>query len=237
MSKMRIGTMVTLAVLGLGSMVWAQDAPPGFGFLDDEVQLRANPNTAVSLTWLAPDAYSRLAQYNAIIVEQPEIALHPESTHKSIKPDAVKLLADDFMNAVAGAIETSYPVVTAPGDGVLHFRWAIGNLKLKKKWSKNPLKYTPVGAAAGAVKKSMTDDLTQKVAVHEMTIELELLDSQTGERLFAAREWREKEKDPTSWEELDQLMHSWGKTLACRMDNARVPQDKRKNCLKLAPAS
>ena len=155
-SKMRFGTMVTLVVLALGSVVWAQDEPPSFGFLDDDVQLRANPDTAASLTWLAPDVYNRLAQYNAIIVEQPEIFLHPESKYKGLKPDALKMLADDFMNALADEVEKSYLVVSTPDEGVLHLRWAIGNVQLKKKWSKNPLKYTPVGATVNAVGHSVS---------------------------------------------------------------------------------
>jgi len=231
MSRMRIGMMVTLVVLPLGSMVWAQDEPPGFGFLDEEVQLGVNPASAVSLVWHAPDIYDRLASYNAIIVEQPEIFLHPESKYKGIKPDAWKMLADDFMNAFADEIEKSYLVVSTPGEGVVHFRWAIGNLRLKKKWSKNPLKYTPVGATVNAVRKAVADDITKKVAMVEMTVEMELLDSQTGERLGAAREWRRQGEDPTSWKELDKLMRSWGALMACRLDNARLPEGERKNCL------
>ncbi len=231
MSRKRIGMMVTLAVLGLGSVVWAQDEPPGFGFLDEEVQLGVNPASALSHIWHVPDIYNRLANYDAIIVEQPEIFLHPESKYKGIKPDALKMLADDFMNAFADEIEKSYLVVSTPGEGVVHFRWAIGNVRLKKKWSKNPLKYTPVGAAVNAVSKAASDDITKKLALVEMTVEAEFLDSQTGERLFAAREWRRKGKDPTSWKELDELMRSWGRTIVCRMDNARVPQEQGKNCI------
>ena len=164
-------------------------------------------------------------------MEQPEIFLHPESKYQGLKPDALKMLADDFMNALADEVEKSYLVVSTPDEGVLHLRWAIGNVQLKKKWSKNPLKYTPVGATVNAVRKAVSDDITKKLALVEMTVEAEFLDSQTGERLFAAREWRRKGKDPTSWKELDELMRSWGRTIACRMDNARLPEGERKNCL------
>ncbi len=231
MSKLKITSLRILVVLALGSVAWAQDEPPAIGFLEDDVVLQKAPDTAMSQTWIAPGGYERLAAYDSIIIEQPEVFLHPDSKYQGLKPDALKALADEFMNAIADEVAKRYQVVLTPREGTLHLRWAIGNVMLKKRWAKSPLAYTPVGAAADAVKKGVVDDITKKCSLVEMTVEVEILDSVTGERLAAGREWRRRGVDATTWEDLDALMRSWGKAIACRMDNARAPESERKACV------
>ncbi len=220
-----------LICIGLPALQLGAEPVELFGFLDQPEQLKAMEGTAFDLAWFAPGARERLKNFHSIIVDQPEFFLAPDSRQKGIKPDALKMLADDFMNAIADEIEGSYLVVGQSGPGVLHLRWALGNVIFKKKWSKNPLKYTPVGATTNAIKKAISDDLTKKVNIADMTIEAEFLDSATGERLAAFAERRKKGEEATSWQELDALMHSYGKLLVCRMDNARKLPTEQVDCL------
>jgi hypothetical protein len=65
-----------------------------------------------------------------------------------------------------------------------------------------------------------------------MVVEAEVFDSVTEERLVAVIDSRGADKEnPTSWEELEQLMERYGRLVTCRFDNAELPVEQRVNCL------
>lgn len=49
----------------------------------------------------------------------------PEAKERHTRPDELKRLTDYFRNVVIEAVEDAYPVVDAPGPGVLRIRTAI----------------------------------------------------------------------------------------------------------------
>ena len=228
--KKRIPTLLTLPVLALLLIAAAAEAQ-SFGFLDNPEQLQPTPEWGFDSMYVVPDAFQRMADYDAVMIEQPEIFLHPESKYQGIKPDAWKLLADSFREAQIAELEGAYRIVDEPGAGVLYIRYALGNVMLKRKWSKNPLNYTPAGAAKTVVKRKLSDDITKKTSLAELTIELEVLDSVTGERLVAGIDTRKKGTEPTSWEALEEYMHVTGRILRCRLDNARRPREQWEDCV------
>lgn len=211
-------------------------APPGWAqrkvqFLDSPEQLQPVTEGAVDRIYLAPGVASKLGEYNALIVEQPKVFLDPDSKYQDIEPDALEHLADDLAAAFTGELEGVYEITDEAGPDVLRVRWALTNLELKYKWSKNPLSYTPVGAVAHAVGKARSDDITKKAALRGVMLEFELLDSRTGERLAAGVESRHRHNEPTSWPELEGLMRTYGRLLKCRLDNARVPPEQWIDCV------
>jgi len=235
----RLITGLTVLALCCGA-AWAADSPEFSGFLSDYSEFAPPPGeNIVDLIWLAPDLRTRLQGYDSIMVDQPEIFLHADSPYTGFKPDDMKAIADGFRDAVAQELGTTYAVVEAPGEKVLYLRIAATNLYVKRKWSKNPLNYTPVGFVKTAVKKKFTKDLDKKLSLVELGVEAELLDSTTGERLAAAVERmgtrKDKQtgqkKDPTSWTELEWAMSECGRRMRCRLDNARRLEAERIDCL------
>ena len=84
-------------------------------------------------------------------------------------------------------------------------RVAASNLYLKKA-KHGFLSYTPIRAVAHAAKQAATDDIA-KISLVEVTIEGEILDSVSGERIAAFVTQRGQRKDkkhkmePSSWNE------------------------------------
>jgi Protein of unknown function (DUF3313) len=224
--------VILIALLAPVSAGWAQEAAELL-FLDQPEQLRPVPGSPVDRLYMAEGVAERLKDYNALIIEQPEIFFDSDSKYQGIKPDTLKRFADDFADFVKAELEGAYEITDQAGPGVLHVRWAFTHLRLKFKWSKRPLSYTPIGAAANEIRKARRDDITEKVSLRGVVIELEILDSQTSERLVAAVESRRKEDEPTSWPELEALMHTFGQRLKCRLDNARVPREQWIDCATL----
>lgn len=225
-------TLILVAVLTSAPSGWAQGKVE-LQFLDSPEQLRTVTGGAVDRIYIAEGVASKLGEYNALIVEQPDVSFDPDSKYQGIEPDALERLADDLAAAFTGELEGVYEITDEAGPDVLRVRWALSNLQLKHKWSKNPLSYTPVGAAAHAVRKARSGDITNKAALRGVMLEFELLDSQTGERLAAAGESRHRQDEPTSWPELEELLRTYGRLLKCRLDNARVPPEQWIDCVEI----
>ena len=70
------------------------------GFLDDYSGLEPASDEPRDLIYVAPNAFQRLADYDSIMVDQPEIFLDPDTKYKGIKPDHMKVLADAMRQAI-----------------------------------------------------------------------------------------------------------------------------------------
>ena len=124
-------------------------------------------------------------------------------------------------------ISGKYEVVEQPAADVLYLRVAISDVMMQKK--KRPvLAYIPVGAVVYGARK-LTQDLTEKIDLTQAKIEAEVLDSVTGEPLGAYVLTRSKDTD-LSWDELTFAFNGAGKRIVCRLENARVPEEQRKDC-------
>ena len=199
-------------------------------FLTDYSNLKKSADAAMDWEYLAPGV-ENMANYSAVMIDQPEIFIAPNSKYKGMKPDDMKILADEFRTSMAQALSASYMIVDQPGPNVLYLRFAISNVQLKKK-KKGLLSYTPVGFVTGSVKSALTNDITKKIDLKGLTIEMEVLDSSSQEQLAALLEIRSGTKDDlASWAELEALIGVYSKRVRCRLDNTRVAEENRIDCL------
>ncbi len=221
-----LASILTMAALG---SVLAQDIQYS-DFLSDYTQLQRTSDEYMHYMYLPPGAESRMANYTAVMIDQPEFFAAPDSAYKGMKPKDMMDVADTFRAAVTEVLAETYFIVDQPGPNVLLLRPALTNLQLKKPRRKL-LGYTPVGLVAGGV-RSRRSDITNKVDLQGLTIEMEVLDSNTEEQLAAVVEIRSgTEEAPASWEELDALLALYSQRLGCRLDNARVAEESRVDCL------
>lgn len=215
----------------------AAGAPPAEEpFLSDYSKLKPAPDNPFDEIYISPDAAKHASKYTAVMIDQPELFIHPDSPYKGMKPDDLKVIADQLRNDVSAELKSGYQIVDQPGPNVMYVRLAIGDLSLKKK--KRPiLAYTPIGAVVHAAKNAMVD-VTSKIDLKNAKIEGEVLDSTTQEQLGAITATRgslsTNKGDPTrpvEWKELDHMFSSIGKRLRCRLDNSHVADAAQKqNC-------
>lgn len=216
---------------------WAQENEGAF--LRDYSKLEPAPDNPFEELYIAPDAMKRAAQYTAVMVDQPEIFVHPDSKYQGIKPDDMKAIADSLREAVTNELKSGYQVVDQPASNVLYVRLAIGDVMLQKK--KRPiLAYTPIGAVVHAG-KNMAKEVTEKIDLNDFKIEGEVLDSGSQEQLGAMTASRgslgvDTDK-PVSWERLHELFATVGKRLRCRLDNSKVSEEQWTNCGKIGLSS
>jgi len=225
---------LSLVLLFGSTAVQAQDKDGSF--LSDYSGLKPAADNPFDEFYIAPDALANASKYTAVMVDQPELFVHPESKYQGMKPDDMKLIADGLRAAITKELESGYKIVDAPGPNVLYVRVAVGDLQLKKK-KRGILAYTPAGALIKAG-VDMTKEVTEKVDVKNMKIEAEVLDSQSQKQLAAMITSRGslstaaagKSESAVSWKELNDLFGVIGKRLRCRLDNSKKPESQWTKC-------
>ena len=126
--------------------------------------------------------------------------------------------ADTFRETIVSALEPTYPVVSKPGPHVLWLRIAITNVYVKKK-KKSLLSFTPIGLAVTGVQALAG----KNISLVDATIEVEMLDSQSNERLGVlidkqSASAEKKKKKKTSWEEVEKTLKFYAERFRSRMD-------------------
>ena len=182
------------------------------------------------MVYIAPGAPDQLKQYNAVMVDQPEVYISPDSKFQGAKPDQLKVLSDTMRTTLMDRLEAGgYHTTDSPGDDVLYIHWAITDLYLKKK-KRGPLSYTPIGFVVHATAQAAIRDLWKKIDVVELSVEAEFLDSVSSDQLAAAvikhgkRKSKGHKAELVSWEELDAEMKTFGERVRCNLDNAKGKQ-------------
>jgi hypothetical protein len=144
------------------------------GFLKDYSNLKANPKLdSDALTYVNADAAKDLRRYVAIIVDPVEIYVATKADEAQIPERARETVAIYFRHALENAVGSAYPIVASPGPLVLRLRAAI------------------VGVDTGGDVAPMEDPaltakpLPKAIVLEKVAVEMELVDSVTGERVAA----------------------------------------------------
>ncbi len=198
------------------------------------------------------DEARRFAPYDAVMVDQPEVALSPDSPYRSAKPHDLAVIAEFLRGAVSERlVSRGFRVVDQKGEKVLYLRMALTDLELHKK-KRGVLTYTPIGAVSHAVGRALKD-ITGETEIQRMTVQAELLDSVTNEVLGATVMRRDvaspaaasapapaatpepvgqKKHKPEriGFEEFEAAAQEYSDRLACRIDNARRAPEARVDC-------
>ena len=203
------------------------------GFLDNYEQLTPSDDPWIDYQYVIPDYVDRVANVDSIIIDDPEFFLANDSKYKGLKAKNIDYLGDVFKGAMVDAFDDKYRFSESPGPGTVQLRMAFTNLYIKKKGRKLR-QYIPVSYIATSVKRKFLDDFTARVDLVGAHMEMELIDSETGERLGAMVVKlgnRNNKENFTSWDELlDTLMVSTTR-LRCWFDNAELPEQDRKDCM------
>jgi hypothetical protein len=223
--KKAIFGMAIFFVLVLSSSVWAAGWPQCSGFLSECKGFTPDPDRPGLFVYTAPNFHPK--NYSRFIFPPIEIWIDPASEYKGVQPDQLKKITDRLLEIITDALKDGYPIVDKPGPGVAIIRMALTHVYLKKKkWKWQH--YTPVGAAAKGVEKAAG----KNVALRTAHLEIEMLDSQSGQRLKvgvdmqAGEKLREKieeeKKAPeTTWADVEKTIEFYAKRLRKRMDAAR----------------
>lgn len=221
------------AAVGLPGIAAAQDVTFDKTFLTDYSQLAPRQSDkGTEYVYIAPQAIEKLAKYQGVMVDQPEILVSPDSPYKGAKPTDLQAVANSMRDAMDARLKAgNYNVVDKPGPGILYLRIALTDLSVEKK-KRSLLEYTPIGAVVGFGVDAMKD-FQNKFDILKMVFQGEITDSATNE-VFSSYVMVVGGGDKPVRIDFDKVkanMDEFGERLRCRLDNAHGPIDKQINCL------
>ncbi len=216
---------IVIFVVGLSSSAWAAGWPQCSGFFSGCKGFTPDPDRPSVFIYTAPNYHPR--NYSRFIFPPIEIWIDPDSEYKGVEPDQLKKITDGLLEVIIDELKGDYPIVDKPGPGVAIVRIALTNVYLKKKKVKW-YNYTPVGAVSKGVQMAAG----KNIALTTAHLEVEMLDSQSGERLKAGvdlqvgEKLREKikegkERPETTWADVEETFEFYAKRFRQRLDAAR----------------
>ena len=200
-----------------------QSQPLSFsGFLGKYSGLRPSADESGTWSYRKPDA--NFKGYSKIILDPLVIWPNPHSAYGGLDSLTVWRLALGFQDRISRALAGGYVIVTEPGPGVLRLRAALTDVMLEHPKLSSPGPLLP-----------LTNDLliqaSEKISgmnalEGEATIEAELLDAQSQERLVAYVEKRVSSKilltqDKDSLGPVLEIFDYWARKLRQRLDEER----------------
>jgi hypothetical protein len=185
------------------------------GFLENYPEFKSGPKGGADLVYLKEGVDFRV--YNKIMMDHVVFFFSDESRYKGIHPDELKELSDIFHNAVVESLGDAYPLVDEPGPDVMRLRIAITDVVANKPGMGAISTVMPIGLALSTIKKGVTGTHT---GVGRASIEVEILDSMTNERIGAAIDTRPggKIEGFTKWGAVKGAFKFWAKRLRTWLD-------------------
>ena len=121
-------------------------------------------------------------QYNAILMEPVKVYAAETGWWSKAPPETVQALLNYFDATIRKQLSEDYQFVDAPGPNVLRLRAALTSATGSNVALDTMSSVIPIGIALNLLKQVA---YTENMSVGEASIEAELLDSLTGERLIA----------------------------------------------------
>ena len=206
----------SLLIAGILSMFLHQAIAADSKFIDNMPQLAKDSERAGAMIWTKPGV--NRAAYTKVMIEPITIFISPNSEYQDLDANELKALADGFNETLIKTLEPEIAVLNKAGPGVMYMRAALTNVKLAKK-KRGLLSYTPIGMVATAV----ADAAGARISLKDATVEVEMLDSVTGERFGVL-----VDKAPTatgsetlSWDSINQTFKFYAERFKARMLTAK----------------
>ena len=223
--KLFSGTAVTMAtVLLLASGCQTPLPTRGTktsGFLKDYSQLKPGGSGRAKLVYT--DSAADFAKYDKIIVDPVTVWVKGDSRLAKLPQKDVTALVTYLDATVRASLKQDYQIVDRPAAGVMRLRIAITDGK-KANVALNTLSsVVPVGLALDLLKLAATGT---HASVGEASVEAELTDAVTGQRLLAAVDARAGRKviasgNFTAWGDVKDPYDYWAKKLQQRLTELR----------------
>ncbi len=185
------------------------------GFMESYPEFRPGPNGGADFVYTREGV--DFSVYHNIMMDHVVFYFRDDSKNKEIHPDELSELSEIFHKAVVESLGDAYPLVNKPGTDVMRLRIAITDVDASNPGMGAVSTVMPVGLALSIVKKGVTGKHT---GVGSASIEVEILDSITNERIGAAIDTRPggKIESFSKWGAVEGAFEFWAKRLRTWLD-------------------
>lgn len=196
----------------------SKSKPTESGFLPDYAKLKPVANQPEARMWAAPGV--SLSNYDQVIVDSVQLRLPAEKTKvKAEEVRELQALTVYFRNVIVQALKDRYPVVDVPGQRTLRIRSAISDVVRASPVRNVMTSVLPIGIVLNLGSEMFSG---KGMGVAEVAIEIEALDSLTGQSLAAFTDRKVGHKyDVKGASELGQVkkgLDEWAAAIRQRFD-------------------
>jgi hypothetical protein len=195
------------------------------GFLKHSDQLNKGADGDALLVYNNPAA--DFGKYTSIQIDKIQVYAGPESKLAKVPKEDVKRLVNYLDAALRKQLKGDYRVVTTAGPKTMRLRVAVTDAKASRVTLDTLSAIMPPGMAISALTKMATGTAS---AVGSTSIEAELVDSVTGERLFAAvderagRKYTGKFDKFDKWQDVRDAYDYWAERTKTRLTELKAKQ-------------
>ncbi|MFA5177704.1 MAG: DUF3313 domain-containing protein [Candidatus Omnitrophota bacterium] len=194
------------------------------GFLGDYSQLHHGRPGQAEFTYRNPSM--DLGKYQKAMLDRVQIwAAEDNSALSKLSREDQQLLVDYLYVALKDALQKDYTLVNEPGPDVLRIRCAITEARATSPVKEILSTVTPYGLGISYARKLVTGTHS---GVGIVSIEGELLDSVSGERLAAVVDRRAGTKSlnikATRWGEVQDAFNFWARRMQTNLALLRTHQ-------------
>lgn len=225
----RIGLAASLAIVALviAGCATTEQAPNAkmSGFLGDYSKLHPGKPGQAQFTYRNRDV--DLAKYQKVILDRVQLwAADSDSTLSDLSREDQQLLVDYLYVALRDALQKDYVLVNEPGPDTMRVRCAITEAKATSSVKELLSTVTPYGLGISYARHLVTGTHS---GVGVVSVEGELLDSVTGERLAAVVDRRAGTKSmniqATRWGEVQDAFNFWARRMQTNLAVLRAHQE------------
>ncbi len=185
------------------------------GFLKNYPEFKSGPTGGADFVYMKDGIDFK--RYNKIIMNHVVLFFEDDTDYKGIHPEELAEMSNAFHKAITDNLQGAYPLVAEPGPDVMRLRFAITDVVASKPGMGTISTVMPIGLALSTVKKGVTGKHT---GVGQASIEVEILDSVTNERIGAAIDTRPggKMEGFSKWGAVEGAFEFWAKRLRTWLD-------------------
>lgn len=210
----------TLMLAGCSTPIQGRKVSPS-GFLDDYSMLTAGKGGQAKLVFINPSA--EFSKYNKIIIEPVVVCASEKSPLLKLSKKERQELVDYLDATVRKNLTENYRFVTLPGPDVMRLRIAITDGEKARVLLNTASSVVPISLAVDVLRFAATG---KHSSVGEASIEMELIDTVSGTRLFAAVDDRAGRKSVVSgnftrWGDVKDAFDYWARRLNDRLAKQR----------------
>lgn len=179
------------------------------GFLKDYSQLKPNPGEGSIYAYINPK--TDFSKYDKVMFEPVVLLAAPDSKLGKAPKEDLQALVDYLQAKAKDEVGKHFPVVDSPGPGVLRVRAALTDADTKNVIAATASTVSPVGLTLNGIQMLA---MGTTLAAGNASLECEVTDSVTGERLAASVDRRVGTMAPDArqfdkWDHVKAAMDYW----------------------------
>jgi len=191
------------------------------GFLGDYSQLQKGGGERALLYYVKPGVY--WAGYDKVILDSVSIWYSENSEFEDVPQEELDNLAHYLYDAVKKQLEQNWTIVDKPGPGTIRLRMALTEAEGASREMDIATTYLPPARLISEGTKLATGT---HAFVGETTIELEVLDSISNDRLLAIVDKRSGGKhyegSTDNWADVKQACDWWAQKMSTELQKRRT---------------